>query len=378
MIRIPKHIQSLQPYVAGKPIEELARERHLSRIVKLASNENPLGPSPKAIAAASRALSQSHRYVDPGSYDLVRALAARYRKRPEQIVCTAGVDALLGYIVKAFTDEGDEVLTSAGTFIGIYVNTNKHRRMLRTVPLREYRFDLDALHDAITPRTRVIYVANPNNPTGTIVSQSEFERFMRQVPNDILVVLDEAYYHYAASNAEYANGLAMDYDNLLVTRTFSKDYGLAGLRLGFGVGPEALIGELYKVKLPFEPNYVAQHAGLGALDDDEFLRTVVALNEKNLARMAFRLTELGLTPVPSSANFLLVVLPTEQMASEFNQGCLDRGLIVRHVKSFGIPNGVRINSGTDEETAFALAVIEEVYEQLAERSRQLQRPGGRG
>lgn len=378
MIRIPKHIQALQPYVAGKPIEELARERNLSRIVKLASNENPLGPSPKALAAVSRALAQSHRYVDPGSYDLVRALATRYRKRPEQIVCTAGVDALLGYIVKAFTDEGDEVLTSAGTFIGIYVNTNKHHRVLRAVPLREYRFDLDALHDAITPQTRVIYVANPNNPTGTIVTRAEFERFMRQVPNDVLVVLDEAYYHYAASNTEYPNGLATEYDNLIVTRTFSKDYGLAGLRLGFGVGPEPLIRELYKVKLPFEPNYAAQHAGLGALEDDAFLRSVVALNEKNLARMAFRLTELGMTLIPSCANFLLLILPSEQLALEFNQGCLDRGLIVRHVKSFGIPNGIRINSGTDEETAFALAVIEEVFGQLRERDQQLHPPERRG
>ncbi|MEW6051525.1 MAG: histidinol-phosphate transaminase [Candidatus Zixiibacteriota bacterium] len=364
MIRIPPHIQSLQPYVAGKPIAELAREKNLSRIVKLASNENPLGPSPKALEAARLALLESHRYVDPGSYDLVHALAVKHHKPPQQIVCASGVDALLGYIIKAFSEDGDEVLTSEGTFIGIYVNTNKHRRRLCQVPLRQYHYDLDAILDAISPHTRIIYIANPNNPTGTIVTAAEFSQFMTRVPADILVVLDEAYYSYAATNPEYPRGLTLNHENLIVARTFSKDYGLAGLRLGFAVGAEYLIRELYKVKLPFEPNYIAQCAGIAALTDDEFIRKVVVLNERNLARMSFRLAELGIQQVHSDANFILMLMPTEQFAMDFNAACLERGLILRHVRSFGIPNGIRINSGTNEEISFALAVIEEVYAQL--------------
>jgi histidinol-phosphate aminotransferase len=364
MIPIPPHIQKLQPYIAGKPIEELAREKHLTKIVKLASNENPLGVSPKAIEAVRRVLTEASRYVDPGSYRLVHALANHYGKKAEQIICGSGVDALLGYIVMAFTNEGDEVLTSEGTFIGIRVNACKHNRTLVTVPLKNYGFDLPSILSRITPRTRIIYLANPNNPTGTIFNALQFEEFMGRVPNDILVILDEAYTSYASTNPAYPNGFDYEFDNLIVTRTFSKDYGLAGFRLGFAVAPEYIIRTLYKVKLPFEPNLLAQEAGLGALEDDEFLKLTVETNTRNLARMSRRFSELEIEQVPSAANFILMLMPSEQFAIEFDRACLERGLIVRHVKSFGVPNGIRINSGTDDETTFALEVIEEEYARL--------------
>ncbi len=368
MVKVPSHIQTLQPYVAGKPIDELAREKKLSRIVKLASNENPLGPSPKAIAAVSDALKQVSRYVDPSSYLLVKKLAEKLGREPQQIICGAGVDALLGYIIKTFSEVGDEVLTSAGTFIGIYVNARKHDRTLTLVPLKNYHYDLEGILAARTERTRVIYLANPNNPTGTIFAAEEFKRFMARISHEILVILDEAYFTYAQSNSEYPNGLEYDYENLLVTRTFSKDYGLAGLRVGYAIGQERLIRELYKVKLPFEPNFLAQEAARAALDDDEFLRKTVALNERGLESMTKRFAELGIRYVATDANFLLMLMPSEQFAAEFNQACLDRGLIVRHVKTFGIPEGIRINTGTEEETAFALDVIDEVYTQLVKGS----------
>lgn len=368
MVKIPTHIQTLQPYVAGKPIDELAREKKLTRIVKLASNENPLGPSPKALAAVSDALKQISRYVDPSSFLLVRKLAETLGKKPQQIICGAGVDALLGYIVKTFSEVGDEVLTSAGTFIGIYVNTKKHDRSLSLVPLKNYHYDLDGIRAAITERTRVIYLANPNNPTGTIFTSSEFERFMSRVPREILVVLDEAYFTYAEANSEYPNGLDYHYENLIVTRTFSKDYGLAGLRVGYAVGPDPLISELYKVKLPFEPNFLAQEAARAALDDVEFLRKTVTLNERSLTRMTKRFAELGIRYIATDANFILMLMPNEQFAVEFNQSSLDRGLIIRHVRTFGIPEGIRINSGTEEETTFALDIIEDVYTQLCKSS----------
>jgi histidinol-phosphate aminotransferase len=371
MIPIPRHIQTLQPYIAGKPIEELAREKNLSKIVKLASNENPHGPSPKAMEAVRKALTESFRYVDPGSYDLVRKIAEKYSLTPDRIICGSGVDALLSYMIKAFTDEKDEVLTSAGTFIGIYVNTNKHHRALSQVPLKNYHYDLNEILVHITERTRIIYLANPNNPTGTIFTRAEFEAFMAKVPNDILVILDEAYYTYAKANPDYPNGLLYEMENLIVTRTFSKDYGLAGLRLGFAYAQPYLIKELYKVKLPFEPNYLAQQAGAASLDDDSFLQKTIAVNERNLARMTRRFAELGIPQVPSDANFILLLLPSEQFAVQFNNECLNRGLIVRHVRSFGIPNGIRINSGTDEETEFALGVITDVYTGLKQSEQHL-------
>ncbi len=361
MVHIPRHIQTLQPYIAGKPIEELAREKNLPRIVKLASNENPHGPSPKALEAVKKSLGESFRYVDPGSYNLVHKLAEKYGVPADRIICGSGVDALLSYIISAFTEDGEEVLTSAGTFIGIYVNTTKHHRVLTTVPLKNFGYDLDALIDHISPLTRIIYLANPNNPTGSIFGRKPLESFLKRVPSDILVILDEAYFTYAKQNPEYPNGLTYDLENLIVTRTFSKDYGLAGLRIGFAVAQPALIRELYKVKLPFEPNHVAQQAAMAALDDDEFLQKTITVNQRNLARMARRFGELGIEQVHSDANFILLLMPTEEFAVRFNLECLNHGLIVRHVRSFGIPNGIRINTGTDDETDFALRMVEEVY-----------------
>jgi len=360
MIDIPKHVRTLRPYKPGKPISELAREMNLARIVKLASNENPLGPSPKAVQAIAEAVKQLHRYVDPQAEKLVRKLADKTGKKPEQIVFGHGTDALIAYIVNTFTVEGDEVLTSDGTFIGIYVSTNKLARRLRKVPLKDYRFDLNAIAGSVTEATRIIYLANPNNPTGTMFTASEFETFMQRIPDNVLVLLDEAYWTYAASVKDYPDGLRYDYDNLIVTRTLSKAYGLAGLRVGFAVGPEYLIGELRKVRLPFEPNHLAQVAAMSALDDGDFLARTIEINRASLARMTSRFDQLGLTYLPTAANFVLLIMPSEVSAARFFQECLQRGLILRHVDTFGIAEGVRINSGTLDETEFALQVIEQV------------------
>ncbi len=364
MIEIPRYIATLQPYVAGKPIDELAREKKLPRIVKLASNENPYGPSPKAIEAMQRAITELHRYVDPGSFTLVHKIAETFGVRPSQVITGSGVDALLSYTVKTFTEHNDQVVTSEGTFIGIYVNVNKHHRSLNLAPLKNYAYDLDAMLSRVNAGTKLIYLANPNNPTGTIFSAEQFERFMAKVPKNILVILDEAYFSYAKANPAYPNGLTYNYENLIVMRTFSKDYGLAGIRVGFAIGPEYLIREMYKVKLPFEPNFMAQKAAIASLDDAEFLQKTIETNARNMKRMVKAFTEIGIPQVRSDANFILLLLPNEQLALDFNSACLDRGLIVRHVRSFGIPNGIRINTGTDDETTFAIDVIGDVYHSL--------------
>jgi histidinol-phosphate aminotransferase len=373
MIPIPERVKTLQPYLPGKPIEELAREKGLNKIVKLASNENPLGPSPKAIEAIRNCLSNSHRYVEPTSPELIAALARKFNKKTGQIICGHGTDALLGYILKTFTEQNEEVLTSQGTFIGIYVNTKKIGRKLSLAPLKNYAYDLDGILKRIRPETRVIYLANPNNPTGTIFSREEFEKFMSKVPKEILVILDEAYAVYAASYPEYPDGMKYDYENLIVTRTFSKSYGLAGLRIGFAVAPEYLIREMYKVKLPFEPNYLAQKAALASLEDGEFLQRTIQANRKSMERLALGFERLGIEYVPSTANFYVLLFPSDRFAEDFFQECLNLGLIVRPVRSFGIPEGIRINSGTEEETTFALEVIEKVHQKLSKQNGETKR-----
>ena len=369
MIKIPNRVKMLKPYKAGKPIDELAREQNLGRIVKLASNENPLGPSPRAMEAIKGAVSEVHRYIDPTNYKLVGRLAEKYGKNRSQIICGHGTDALHGDILGAFTQTADEVLTSEGTFIGIYVNTRKHTRTLRMVPMKEWRYDLDAIAESISTETRVIYLANPNNPTGLYFTKDEFEKFMPRVPKDVLVLLDEAYDTYASQFGDYPDGLQYDFENLIVTRTLSKIYGLGGMRIGVAIGPEYLIQELYKVRLPFEPNHLAQVAAIAALDDDEFLKLTVETNSRNLRKMQRRFAELQIQQLPTSANFIMLIMPSENFALEFFEQCLKRGLIVRHLAGFGIPNGIRINSGTDDETDFALNVVAEVYSAMIDKYR---------
>lgn len=369
MIKIPEFVRNLKPYKAGKPIEELARERNLKRIVKLASNENPIGPSPKAMEAIKGVLPQLNRYTDPLSHDLVRAIAKKYDVKPQHVICGHGTDSLIANVVSAFTEEADEILTCEGTFIGIYVSTNKLGRKLVTVPMKDYTFDLEAIYNAITDKTTMIYLANPNNPTGTMFEKAEFESFMAKVPDHIMVILDEAYTVYAADqNPNYPNGVRYDYENMVVMRTLSKAYGLGGLRVGFAVGPDTVIEALYKVKLPFEPNLLAQYGAIAALDDDQFLKETVELNKKSLAMMQAKLDELKIKQLPTAANFILMLMPDEKFAAEFTSECMNHGLILRHVNSFGIPNGVRINSGTIDETEFALEVIENVYKELTKNN----------
>ena len=364
MIKIPEFVKNLKPYKAGKPIEELAREKNLKRIVKLASNENPLGPSPMALEAIKSALPNLHRYTDPASHDLVMAISDKYNIQPHHIVCGHGTDSLLAYIVSAFTNESDEIISSEGTFIGIYVNIRKLGRQLIQVPLKNYAFDLQGILNHINEKTTMIYLANPNNPTGTMFEKDEFESFMAQVPQNIMVILDEAYTTYASENPNYPNGIRYNYENMVVTRTLSKAYGLGGLRIGFAVGPDEVIEALYKVKLPFEPNLLAQQAAIAALNDDEFLKRTVELNKKSLKIMQDKFNQLDIKFVKSSANFILTLMPTEDFALEFTEKCMNQGLILRHVKAFGIPNGVRINSGTIDETEFALKIIETIYNRL--------------
>lgn len=362
MIKIPEFVQNLVPYKAGKSIDELAREKGLTKIVKLASNENPLGPSPKSMGAITSFISESHRYADPLCHNLVHHLSQIHNLAPEMIFAASGSDAILQYIIMTFSKEGDELLTSEGSFIGWYVNADKLGRKSVKVPLtKDYKYDLDSVSKAITDETKIIYLANPNNPTGTIFSSKELESFFETVPQHVLVVLDEAYTMYVDSDLDFPNGLKYLRENLIVTRTFSKSYGLAGLRVGYAFGHPELIKSMFKVKLSFEPTSISQVAAIAAISDDEFIRVTIELNKRSLSLLRDKLDSLGIKYTESAANFLMMIFESEEQAKKFTIESLNRGLILRHVDTFGIPEGVRINSGTDEETEFAVEVIEQVW-----------------
>lgn len=345
---VPSYIETLEPYRPGKPIGELRRELGITRVVKLASNENPLGASPAALDAIRAAVADLHLYPN-GGLDLREALAARFGLGVESVIAGSGSEGILLTIVRTFLTRDAEVITSEGTFVGFYVLARAAGVTLRLVPQRDYRFDLPALARAITDRTRLVYLANPNNPTGTMFTRAEFEGFLRDLPPTVVVILDEAYFEYASGHRDYPDSLNYRRENLITLRTFSKIYGLAGIRVGYGFADPAVIAHLLKVKLPFEPSSLAQAAGIAALGDEAFLRRSLAVNEAGRNTLVPVLRSLGLSVVPSVANFVLVPFPDERHALQLYDGLLRRGIIVRPLRAFGLPHCLRITIGTPEE-----------------------------
>jgi histidinol-phosphate aminotransferase len=353
---VPPYIESLRPYQPGRSAEEVRREYGLDRVIKLASNENPLGSSRFALEAIQASLAQSHLYPN-GGLDLRRVLAERYRLKVENVIAGTGSEGIMANIIRTFLCDDDEVLTTEAAFIGFQVLAKSRGVKYLTVPYREWRYDLDALAAAVNEHTKIVYLANPNNPTGTIFTRTEFERFYRSVPERVLIILDEAYFEYAQANPEYPDSMQYRYDNVITLRTFSKIYGLAGIRIGYGFAHDELIRNLLKVKLPFEPSTPAQAAGIAALGDTEFVERSLELNARGLRFLTESLRGLGLAAVPSDANFVMVVLPGPEQARRFTEGLLATGVIVRPLEAFGLPQCVRISTGTDEENRIAVDAI---------------------
>lgn len=360
MISISSNIESLIPYQPGRSIEEIRELYGLEHIVKLASNENPLGPSPKAILAAEEALLNMHLYPRTG-VRLREKLAVMHGLSSDNVLVGAGSESVLLSVIRAYLTPDDEVLTAEGTFIAIYVQTKSQNVALRTIPLKKYRYDLEALADAITERTKLIYFANPNNPTGTIFTRAEFERFIGRVPKHVLVVFDEAYFDYAKENPDYPNSLEYRLDNVVTLRTFSKSYGLAGARIGYGFAHPDVCRNVRKVHLPFDPSLVSEAAGVGALDDAEFLERTIQVNREGKAYLEECFSEIGLQTVPTEANFIMAVFGTDAEAVTFTEDLLKQGVIVRYLKAFRLPTGVRITIGTQEENKFLVDAIKKVY-----------------
>jgi histidinol-phosphate aminotransferase len=355
-------LQNLPVYQPGRPIEEVARELGLPAddIIKLASNENPLGPSPLALAALEKALRSLHLYPDGNTFYLKQGLAQKLGVEPANLILGNGSNEVLELIGHALITPGAETVVSQYCFVIYPIVTHLCGGRLVTVPARSYGHDLAAMARAITPKTRVVFVANPNNPTGTLAPAADMLRLVHEVPPEVLLVIDEAYIEYLEEPADLlplVRGGKMS--NLLLVRTFSKIYGLAGLRLGYGIGHPDFIAALEKVREPFNVNTAAQVAALAALDDAEHIQRTRHNNALGLSFYTAALRELGLECVPSVANFVLVrVGDGQRVFAEMQK----RGVIVRPVGGYQLPEWVRISVGTPAENTRCLAALKEVLQ----------------
>jgi histidinol-phosphate aminotransferase len=355
---VPPYIEALCPYEPGRSADEVRREYGLAHVIKLASNENPNGPSPAAVDAIRAHAAEVHLYPQSG-LPLRSALATTYAVGEENVVIGSGSDSIIAAIIRTFLCDEDEILTTEAAFGGFQVTARSRGVAYRTVPYRNWHYDLSALAAAITSRTKIIYLANPNNPTGTIFTRSEFEAFYRSVPDRVLIILDEAYFEYACNSPSYPDSLHYRLDNVITLRTFSKVYGLAGLRVGYGFAHQNLIRNLRKVKLPFEPGTLADFAAAAALDDRTFVQNSIEKNARGLVLVQTGLQKRGIEIVPSCANFVMAVFPNGDQARELVRGLLARGVIVRPLKSFGLPNCVRISVGTEAEIRLFFCALDD-------------------
>jgi histidinol-phosphate aminotransferase len=340
-------------YEPGKPVEEVQRELGLERVVKLASNEGPYGPFPAALEAIERGVQELNRYPDGGAYRLRHALAAKHGVEPEQVAIAAGADGVIGYLSLATLDPGDEIVCGWPSFPSYVLAAAKLGAVSRTVPLRDHRYDPQALLEAVTPRTKLVYLCNPNNPTGTMIGRHEIDDYFEAVPPHVLTVLDEAYFEYV-EHPDYPDGieeyLKRDGRRVLVLRTFSKIYGLAGLRVGYGVGPAEIVAAIVKVRNPFDIVQPAQDAALASLDDQAELARRRRENTSARTQLERICAEFGLRIAsPAVANFLYA--DTGRDAAELFGALLREGVIVRPLGQFGAPTAIRVTVGTQEENA---------------------------
>lgn len=354
-MKIPDYIKNLKPYVPGRPIEEIQKEYNLKTIHKIASNENPLGPSPMAVEAMLNVTGGLNRYPDIGAMELRGKIAQKFNVKIENIAVGNGSEGIMANILRSFLSEGDEMITSKATFIGFQVLARGRANKFIEVPMieNEYKFDLKVILKTINEKTKIIYLCNPNNPTGTIFTKDEFEDFIKQVPEEVIVIMDEAYFEYAENFSEYPDSMKYRLDNVLTLRTFSKIYGIAGARIGYGFGNKELIETIMKVKLPFEPGNLAQSGAIGALDDIDFINKSRKLNNEGYNYFTDELDKISKEKnfklIPSYTNFLMLDLGTAERVTKINESLLKEGVIIRPLIAFGLPHCIRITMGLKEE-----------------------------
>jgi histidinol-phosphate aminotransferase len=351
-------LKDLVAYEPGKPIEEVARERGLKPedIIKLASNENPLGPSPKALAAMNQAALEANIYPDGGGWKLRNAIAMKFGLDMSNIILGAGSNEVIEFIGHGFLKPGDNIITAEHAFLVYKLMAKVFGADTIEVPDPGFLHDLDAMAAAITPRTKEIFIANPNNPTGTLVSQEAIDRFMQKVPPHVMVVFDEAYYEFLDSPPD-ALKYVREGRNVVVLRTFSKIQGLAGLRIGYGIAPAAVIEVLQRTRQPFNTNAIAQAGALAGLLDDEHQAKTKRITDEGRDYLQSQFATLGLEYVPSYANFVLVKVGD---GNEVFKKMMDHGVIVRAMAAYKLPEWVRISIGTTDQCIRCIEVLRQV------------------
>ena len=357
---VPSYIKKLKSYKPGKPIEEVERELGLNNVIKLASNENPLGPSPKAMDAIQGAMVDLHRYPDASGYELRKKLAGKFNVKIDNVVLGSGSEGIMSTIMRTFLLNDDELISAKNSFIGFRVLANASGRNVRWVPMKQHRYDLEVMANEITDYTKIIYIANPDNPMGTYVTKEEFDQFYSYVPERVLIILDEAYYEFACEIQDYPDSMNYRHDNVITLRSFSKAYGLGGIRIGYGFAHDQLIKNLLKVKVPFEPSLLAQVAGMAALDDGDFLSKTIILNEKGKKYLKEGLELLKVQYIASAANFITTIWESENRANSLTENLLKKGVIVRQLTSFGWPNYIRVSIGLEEENEKFIKSLKEI------------------
>lgn len=360
MIEIQAHIESLKSYNPGKTIEEYRSEFGFKNTAVLWNNENNTGVPQKAIDRMQKAATAVNVYPDPLSTELRSRLATLNSVKPGNIVVGNGSESILSNLYRAFCTEGDEMVTCAGTFVAVYIWAQSHNVTVKKVPLNnEFGFDLNQMREAVSPKTKILYISNANNPTGTALNETDLKAFIAGIPKNILVVIDEAYFEYSQKlMPDYPDTSNLLAENVITLRTFSKAYGLAGVRLGYAVGPERLIDALNKVRMTFEPSLMTQEAGIGALEDHTFLNATLKLNSEWIQKFHDIIDEKGWARSKSVTNFVMINLETEKRAEEFTLFMLKNGVFVRRLPAFGLPHCVRISTGTQRENEYFCEIFE--------------------
>ncbi len=365
-LSIPQNIADIVPYPPGKPLDELEREYGITNSIKLASNENPWGPSPKAVAAIADGLNNLHRYPDGSSYYLTEALATWLKATPEEIVLGNGSNEIIEFLVKAFVGDGDEVITSHPSFLMYQKFVQVRGGINIVVELKEMHHDLDAITQAATQKTKLIFLDNPNNPTGTLITREHFDDFLRSLPETVIVVLDEAYVDFVDQSQQID---VVDYIRnsegipaVVSMRTFSKAFGLAGLRVGFGLMHPDIAGLLHRVRQPFNINLPAQAGALAALDDIDHYQHTLDATREGLVWLSNELTRIGCKPYPSHTNFFLIDVRGD--ATKLYHAMLYKGVIVRSMQAYGYPTFIRITIGTAAENSRFIKALTECMGEL--------------
>lgn len=350
MIKVPERIQNLKPYVAGKTIAEVKEEYGATQISKLASNENRMGCSPHVHPAVLTAMEQIQDYPDPLSRDLRAEISIRNSVDENEIIIAAGSESILSILCRTLGDTGTNIVTAEATFVGIFVQAGVMGIDVKKVPnSAEYGYDPEGILEAIDDNTRMVYIANPNNPTGTYIGREQYSSFIERVPEDVLIIADEAYYEYSKDLSDYPSALDYRRENVIVTRTFSKGYGLAGFRIGYAIADTVLVNQLLKCKLTFEPTAPAQAAALAAIQDETFLQESVKLVEREREKLYRFLKDKNAAFIKSASNSVMMVFDFELEAIDFTEKMLKNGVILRRLNAFGLPNCVRVTIGTERE-----------------------------